>query len=237
MFDGGDTGMNDILILSHAHDAVNPDSNYTINLMARLFAGSGLKVAYQKGLARQPQARAVINQVDLTTTPEAYIQYFKEFPVAINGRLTQISKAVVCQDTLVRLGDGYGGPVIVKTSLNCGGFPELAMMVETGSIEPGVRLRRTWRDLQVIDPLNYPIYASPDLVPEGVWENPRLVVQRLRTERDDQGLYCLRSWYVLGDRGFHVMTKSREPIVRGSGIIHREVLEVVTPPGDRKSVV
>ncbi len=221
--------MYDILILSHALDMLDPNRGFTINLMARRFEESGLKVCYQKGLTDRPEARLVINQVALTVTPLEYIQFFQHYPKVLNGRLTDISKQIVCQDTLVKRGDGYHGPVIVKTKLNYGGLPELAVLQAEGRMKPGQDLKYDWLTVPYLAPQDYPIHNSPDRVPPEVWYNPHLVVQRYVTERDKNGQYCLRSWYVLGDRGFHVVTLSDGPVVRGNTIKDRKVVTMQTP--------
>ena len=74
------------------------------------------------------------------------------------------------------------------------------------------------------------IYDHPDLVPAKFWGNPLFVIQKFQTEMESEDLYRLRSWYVLGNRDFHVVTVSKEPIVKGRNIIHRWVVDLATPP-------
>jgi hypothetical protein len=66
-------------------------------------------------------------------------------------------------------------------------------------------------------------------VPAGVWDNQNLVVQRLYTERDEDGLYCLRFWYVPGDRDYHIVCKANDPVIKGRNIIKRQAVEIETP--------
>lgn len=196
----------DILILAHALDPITQRSDYTINLLARQFSLAGLRVHCQNGIDRQIPARVAINHVDLTITPKRYVEFLQQYPVALNGGLTNIAKETVCRGTLVERGDGYAGPVIVKTRLNCGGMPEARKLWLKRKIEgePAVVDDADWATRPTLDPENYPIFANSDSVPEPIWRNPFLVVQRLFVERDAAGRYCLRSWYVLGDRGFHI---------------------------------
>lgn len=224
--------MYDVLILAHTLDSITPRGNYTVNLLARLFVEAGLKVGYQIGLANRPDARLIINHVDLTVTPPDYVHFLQSYPVVLNGSLTDISKHIVCDGTLVSFGDGYRGPVIVKTQLNCGGLQESrkSLLPKPPELRPGVDEIYTWRTLPTIDPQDYPVLASPDPITADVWANPHLVVQRLVTEQDKEGRYRLRSWYVLGDRGFHVITMSHHPVVRGRNIIDRKVVELELPP-------
>jgi hypothetical protein len=224
--------MYDMLILAHALDSITPQGNYTINQLARLFSEAGLKVGYQIGLANRQEARVILNHVDLTVTPPDYVDFLQSYPLALNGSLTDISKHVVCDGTLVTLGDGYRGPVIVKTKLNCGGLQESrkSLLPKRRELRPGVDEIYTWRTVPIIDPQAYPVLENTDPITADVWANPHLVVQRLVTEQDEQGRYCLRSWYVFGDRGFHVITMALNPIVRGRNIIDRKVVEMELPP-------
>lgn len=220
--------MNDLVVLAHEYDALNKKSNYVILLVARILAAVGFKVVLQKGLKNPHKGRAVINQVDLTVTPPDYAAYMDSFPVAINGRLLDISKTVVCSDeTFVTTEEAFDGPVIVKTRFNYGGVPEQRVLHRQGILPSDPPF--DWRTTPYLVPKNYPIFQGSEQVPTGVWENPNLVVQRLLTEQDDAGLYCLRFWYVLGDKGFHVLNKARAPVVKGADIIERHLVDMETP--------
>lgn len=222
--------MYDVLVLSHSEDSVGPQSGFLINHMARLFTESGLAVGFQKGLSRSPRARTIINQVDLTVTPRPYIRLLERYPAAINGGLLDISKRLVCRGHLVTPGDGYRGPVIVKTGLNYGGKPEQRLRRRRGILGRTVARLFSSHVPTVLEPEQYLIHSTPDLVPAEVWTDPDLVVQRFYEDRDENGLYRNRHWYVFGDRSFHVMVASREPVIKGSNIVDRQFLEVSTPP-------
>lgn len=221
--------MYDLLVLSHSEDFVGPQSNFLINRMASLFAESGLAVGFHKGVSRSPRARAAINQVDLTVTPKPYLRLLERYPAAINGRLLDISKRLVCRGHLVTPGDGYRGPVIVKTSLNYGGKPEQRLR-RRGILGRTVARLLASHVPTTLEPEEYLVHATPDLVPPQVWQDPDLVVQRFYEDRDENGLYRNRHWYVFGDRSFHVMVASREPVIKGKNIVERRFLEVATPP-------
>jgi hypothetical protein len=210
--------------------------------MTRIFSAMGFDVVLQKGLKRHVEGRVVINQVDLTVTPPEYAAYMDDFPIALNGHLLDISKTITCpEETFVSLQQHYDGPVIVKTQLNHGGSGEKQAF--QGVCGPGCRITQVfqrlfdpesgtdhdWRTTRYLEPRNYPIFSTPEHVPAGVWDNKNLVVQRLYTERDEDGLYCLRFWYVLGDRDFHVVCKGNDPVIKGNNIIRRQVVEIDTP--------
>ncbi len=132
--------------------------------------------------------------------------------------------------------------MIVKTNLNYGGVKEHRVLQRKrrrrqrylGFLsrlwgDDSDEITPSWHRVSRLEPAAYPIYDHASLVPAGVWRNRNLIVQRFLPERDDGGLYLLRSWYLLGDRGFHVVTRASEPIVKGSNIIERNVVDMETP--------
>lgn len=97
----------------------------------------------------------------------------------VNGDLTDISKRridVVCQKlslprpTAPRSGDP-GEPHIIKTDRNYGGLPEKDLQSADAELLSVVQPQVT------AIPLNYPIVPRRE-IPVGVWDDPRLVVQR-----------------------------------------------------------
>src|SRR5690606_13296717 len=108
------------------------------------------------------------------------------------------------------------GPVIVKTDRNYGGIKEYRLAErERLGWRRHLRPERSafppagaagWSRVAWIDPAEYPVFDSVRDVPAAVWAKPALVVQRFVPERDAEGNYLLRSWYLLGGRGFHVVT-------------------------------
>ncbi|MGE3618455.1 MAG: hypothetical protein AB7L66_21470 [Gemmatimonadales bacterium] len=220
----------DILVVSNVAAPAVAAYAPTLSVLLKFAAGDGLRVAFQTGIAAEPSAPVVANHVDLTETPPAYRDYFRRFPRGVNTALVDIGKATVCHDRLVRPDGDYRGPVIVKTNLNYGGMPERASIRGTATgLGRWFRLRRHAH--RSIDPHEYPIYQRVEDVPPAVWNNVDLVVQPFRTERTDEGYYCLRFWYVFGSRGFHSRIATDTPIVKGSNILDRRLIEEPTPPG------
>ena len=233
----------DILIVAHSHDEPLQDSKYTIAILVGLWRQMGFTVDVEPGSSRFPATKAAvaINHVNLTITPARYLNYLRRFPTVINGGLTDISKSKYCRHLLSSEHD-HDGPVIVKTNLNFGGIIEdkLRRRQENSGLAPELRSLPQWLeggtsspDPAAIDPHTYPtypIYDHPSLVPVEVWRNPYFVVQPFQPELERGGLHRLRSWYVFGDRGFHVTTVAKEPIVKGCNIIDRWVTNIITPP-------
>ncbi len=134
----------------------------------------------------------------------------------MNGRFKNNSKRAVSRD-LVTPGDGYEGPVIVKSDLNYGGLPERMMKRRTVGLlgRQGASLRRhlPWMLRSDINPKDYRVYGRRVDVPRPVWWNRHLVVERYFTEQAE-GMYWLRSWVFLGDRGFVRYCGSEQPVIK-----------------------
>lgn len=154
--------------------------------------------------------------VDLTHTPREYTELASTYPVAVNARFKNNSKRAVSRD-LVTPGDGYEGPVIVKSDLNYGGLPERMMKRRTVGLlgRQGASLRRhlPWMLRSDINPKDYRVYGRRADVPRPVWWNRHLVVERYFTEQAE-GMYWLRSWVFLGDRGFVRYCGSEQPVIK-----------------------
>ena len=106
-----------ILILLHARDRGAERRSYQIWGLAEIWRSWGIEVVVQRGVDRFVDADMVVNHVDLTVVPQPYVLHMARYAVAINGRCSDISKRLVSRD-LLRPGDGWDGPVIVKTDRN-----------------------------------------------------------------------------------------------------------------------
>ena len=218
----------DILIVTNSDSFSRKFPVDTIKVLSEFLKDRGYTLAVQVGSKYQREARAVLNHVDLTETPPEYKALFQNYKIGINTNLVNIRKSVVCDSGLLSNPKEFGGPVIVKTDLNFGGMPELVMLKRRGNLPSG-GFKQKFPDARFLDPNSYPIFEDSSKVPSAVWDNPNLVVQKLYAEQDHLGRYCLRSWYVLGDRGFHVMTVADHPVVKGRNILDRWVIDVSTP--------
>ena len=67
----------------------------------------------------------------------------------------------------------------------------------------------------------YPIFAATSAVPDEVWGNPGLVVERFMPERDEHG-YCVRAWVFCGDRERCTRYRGTHPIVKSATIVAHE---------------
>ncbi len=189
----------DLVILTHQRQGLDP--GYSLAAMADYcWRPAGLKVLVHQGTATAPPARAGILHVDLTVVPAAYLDLGQRYPRTLNGRVADISKRRVA-DGLLRPGDGYDGPVVVKTDRNHGGKAERALRrAERGRLwrvlaAAAERLPGRWTG--GLPGGNYQVFRHARAVPRWVWHQPGLVVQRLYEERRE-GLFALNQWYFLG---------------------------------------
>jgi hypothetical protein len=129
--------------------------------------------------------------------------------------LLDISKRTFSQQ-IVQPGDDWDGPVMVKTDANFRGKPEL--VIAQRAARAGVPLDGPpTKGLR-----EYPVFASLRKVPEHVWRQPHLIVEKFLPERDERGRFCLRVWSCLGDRDRSVRWRGPEPMVKAPGTVERE---------------
>lgn len=218
--------MSTIAVLTGEHD----DFHRRGFLLQHLFPHwieAGHFVVVHVGDSEPPPADMAILHVDLTVIPPEYERWLSRYPVVVNGAALDISKRRVSR-SLVRLGDGYAGPVIVKTNANSGALPELAWARREAqkSGRPAVPPRHIAG--------SYPLFDSPSRVPPSVWGDEALVVERFLPERDEEG-YALRVYIFFGDYERCSRVTHPDPIVKGAGSTKR--VRVPVPPeirGERR---
>jgi hypothetical protein len=224
-----------IAILLSEHDPYPRRQGYFIWVMCRIWEGEGIEIKVLKGIEKAVEADLLIPHIDLTTIPPEYVAFFDRFPRVVNRRLHDISKRRISHNLLART-DDYDGPVMVKTNLNCGGFPEARLARSL----PGSHKKSWWKffsrnappdpspdwaKLQCIDAADYKLFSSLKEVPTAVFDNPALVVEKFLPEMSD-GLYHLRIYQFFGDRGYCAQLGSREPIVKMKSVVTREEIPI-----------
>lgn len=207
-------------------------SRYFLHAMSQLWAEQGFRISVHHGppAADADRANIAILHVDLTLVPQPYLEFVRAHPVAVNVGVADISKRRISQQ-MVHRGDGYNGPVIVKTNRNSGGLREAMLAARRSRLRrftARLRNRLPWSCRSELPTDRYPIFPSPQHVPWPVWHNPHLVVEQFLAERQDD-LYCLRTWVFFGDRETNSLSLSREPIVKAHNIVRRQVIDEVPP--------
>ncbi|MCC6659262.1 MAG: hypothetical protein IT437_00075 [Phycisphaerales bacterium] len=206
------------ILVHHRHrDALSARSR--IWMLASAWRARGIRVEVLHGIGRGTDADLLIPHLDVSYIPDDYWAFIQSHPRVVNRRLRDVRKRNL-STILVRPGDGYDGPVMIKTDGNCGGYPDQFH----GGSGPGLPARARMRITRVpwIEPLvlpwaltlaRYYVYDSPRRVPRGVWGNSRLVVERFVPEYRD-GRYVLRQWVVFGSRDKWGMLLSTHPQVK-----------------------
>ena len=220
-----------VAILTHWSDDFE-ERRYLIKLMFPKWKEMGFEtIVARDGGPFIPASLAFVH-CDLSVMPESIRRLAERYPRAINGDARDIRKRRVSSLPL-KPGDNYSGKVIVKTDWNGGGGQEfrervlksLGWLLRT----PGCRrivvrflkrveARRSWSKRRVLGFSHYSIFDGVGQVPAGVWENPNLMVEPFRAERDGR-FYCCRHWLFLGTKEVTRRTLSLEPIVKVRGHI------------------
>jgi hypothetical protein len=226
-----------VVILLHPRDRRAEERPYILWSLRERWGAAGVEVVVARGPSALRDGDAVVNHADVTFTPPAYRDVLSRAALAVNGTCLDISKRRV-GSLLLRPGETWDGPVIVKTDANCGGKSEARF---AGPF-PAARLRRVaflaagalagragrdrarWRATTRIPTEDYPVFPSLADLPPGVLENPALVVERFRPERE-RDLYAVRTYHVFGDRFISRRVLSTEPIVKSGGIVRRDDVE------------
>ena len=188
-------------VLHHARSSLIR-SGYMIGPMSDRWRDRGAEVIDIIGTGTSVPVDVLLCHVDLSVVPEEYRRFAQNHPRVINLSATDIRKRSYLDD-LVGIDDPYSGPVIVKSNLNHGGFPERLLEPRgsgLGRIANGI-LRRLRRRIGMVDEIRYKsdyvIHQERSSVPP-VRFHDGSVIQPFRPERQD-GNFVLREYYFLGD--------------------------------------
>ncbi|MCG8669451.1 MAG: hypothetical protein MI867_08545 [Pseudomonadales bacterium] len=185
--------------------------------LAKCWEEDGYKVEVITDLEKAPKTDLLILHLNLTHIPDHILDSARKIcPVIVNGAANSINKTLFSQQAL-SIDSDHAGKVIVKTKANYGGIPELIhdqkvfddfnldKHIESihGAInENKETAEKFWLTTSTLDPNDYPKFTSIDAVPNGVWKNPKLMVEKYLPEINSDGKHVLRHWYFFGDRDF-----------------------------------
>lgn len=191
-----------VAILFHERQ---PDTRrYLVSSLAEVWRAEGLEVIELFGIDTFRPADLIIVHVDLSVVPEPYLDFARRYPIALNGQVADVRKSTISQLLVTRRSE-YEGPVIVKTDLNYGGYPERSLF--------GSPIGKLLGKLTPHRP-EYRIYARIDAVPRRFFDDERFVVEKFLPEVE-RGRYHVRCYYFLGDRHICERFASVQPTVRG----------------------
>lgn len=222
-----------VVVLFHEHDPI-ATRPYLVLALAERWRSLGIEAIIHRGLGSPPDADLAILHVDLTRVPEAYTLLARRYPRVLNGNVLDIGKRRLAFARVVR-GDGYGGPVIVKTDRNHFGLPEreLRHCLREASRPRWLRAARRmvakledalpWWVSGHVGHDQYPVLASARDVPPTVWLDRRFVVDRFVPERAGD-LFVLRRWNFLGDAGVNFAGYGTSAWLTSKTTLRRELL-------------
>jgi hypothetical protein len=218
-----------VAVLTHESDNFWRQ-RYLLQLMIPRWEAMGVRVVVVAGVREFVPADAALMHVDLSVVPDEYLELASRYPRVVNGRVGDIRKRRVSDLVVDRKGPDPG-PVIVKTDWNCGGLREFrAGLLESAfgkqlaridhyaiaaRVLSRVEARRSWRRRRVLPVGSYRVFSCRDEVPEEVWENPNLVVERFLVEREGSDYAC-RHWLFFGDREVSRRTVSPHAVVKAN---------------------
>jgi hypothetical protein len=229
-----------ILVLVHKDDAAFVYFKYLIKLLMKHWQDLGFAVEVARGIDHFVPADVVIPHLDMTIIPDEYRDFLAHYPVVINRNLVDISKSRISANIL-RRDDSHIGPVIIKTNFNSGGLPEKRLSSRmyllraissklSNAISPKPKQVLSdfsaWAHVKYLQPSDYPVFPSLQNVPEEIFENKNLVVEKFLPEVQD-GWYCVRYYHFLGDQQVSELFRSKQEIVKGSD--NGELIEAPVP--------
>jgi hypothetical protein len=176
------------------------------------------------GPAREVSGDIAILHVDRTRVPEEAVPRNPSGIPLLNGRVLDISKRVVSRN-LVQRGDGYNGPVMIKTDANYFGAVE-ARDRSRGRLRRFLENALPWRLTRTLPRGSYPVLETPQQVPDWVWGEDAFVVERFLPEIQD-GHYVVRMWVFFGRAEYGVALYGREPVVKAANTVKKEDLQTV----------
>lgn len=204
-----------IVILVHERDGPDLLEAYLVADLARLWIAEGFEVVQVAGPDRSVDGDLAFVHVDLSVVPEPYLAWAAAFPASVNARVRDIRKRAVSAN-LLGPGDGWDGPVMVKSDRNYGGVPEALRGVP--------RLDGSGFTAPFASPADYRLFPSLAEVPPDAFASEDLVVERFLPEVE-AGRYHVRYYQFLGDRFTSTRLGGPEPIVKFDTHTLREDVE------------
>jgi hypothetical protein len=217
-----------IAVLLHEKDRYPNSTGHFIWGLCRVWREQGLGVEIVKGTRKKIDADVIIPHIDATVLPSPYVEFLEKQPRVVNRRLNDISKRLISRNILART-DAYDGRVIVKTNLNCGGGPDVnfagaKVFFSAKRAFAWLNKKKSssdWQKINCMECEDYQVFPSLKEVPEAVFDNPWLVVERFLPEQQN-GIYYLRVYQFCGEQGYCSRWGSPHPVVKRRNIVSRE---------------
>jgi hypothetical protein len=193
-----------IALLFHESDRDRDLSAYAVSRLIPVWREDGHEVVAVFGAQDFVPADLAFVHVDLSEVPEEYLALAARYPASVNGRIRSIRKSAYSPH-LLREGDRWEGPVIVKSDRNYGGSPEAQRRIP--------RLDGQGVHPPFASPFHYPVLPGLGAVPKAVFGSSDFIVQRFLPELEE-GLFHVRTYAFLGDWEECQRLASDQPIVK-----------------------
>lgn len=199
-------------------------TRYMLSSYSKHWEAIGFQIIHVFGTSKFIDADIAILNIDLSVVPDAYIDFAKQYPIALNASMKDIRKSTY--STLrIEPNDEHSGPVIVKTNLNHFGMPERKNRSRMPRLRVTVdRYLKHFRDQKAKLQQDYSIYKSLDEVPAWTFEDKDLIIEKFIPEKEGN-LYCIRTSLFFGDRSNDFLLKSHHPIVKSDNSISVEEVD------------
>lgn len=166
---------------------------------------------------------------DRTVVPKDFLPENPDGKICLNFDILDISKRNYSALEL-KENSNWNGEVIIKSNFNCFGVLEWNMKKKS-LLE---RIRKSlsvkyWKYVRMLPPKTYPVLENIEQVPNWVWSDPDLLVEKFMPEREGE-FYCLRSWLFFGNRGYLFRLFSHDKVIKVKNTVHYEFLDSEPPP-------
>ena len=206
-------------------------SSYMLSVLKDIWRERGIEVHVAHDF--HSEADLCILHHDRTFLVEDDIPNAPDGVRVLNGRVRDISKRRY-STLILKPESDWNGPVILKTNLNHFGAPERREAGKT--LEGELRrllARRSWRLAKTLPQGGYPVLDTIQAVPDWVWRDPALIVEKFMPERRD-GLYCLRGWLFFGEASYGYRLFATDPLVKVKSITSYEYIDTLPPEPIRR---
>lgn len=205
-----------------------PEQRMASSLIGRLtynWRARGIKVHYGQSFAAD--ADIGILHLDRTVVADADVPPVPQGLAVMNLGVRDISKRRY-STLLLTPGSAWDGPVIIKTDRNHFGLPEGAGTAAVWLRRLRVALYGDWKRAGVLPHKTYPVLPSLRDVPDWVWQDRALIVERFIPEREN-GRFALRGAVFFGRRHYAFRLFSSDPLVKTGSMTGHEFLPEADP--------
>lgn len=199
------------LAILHCRRTEPGGRHHMVSLIADDLAALGVEVVHLYGTSAYEPADALLVHIDLSRLPESVTRFSERYPRHINARALDIRKQSFA-DGLLKRGDRYDAPVIVKSDLNYGGVPEfISLSLAERAWAKAERLLLPGPSIRIQTKEDYRVFPSLADVPYGYFGRGNIVQKMLHERRG--GKYVLREYLFLGNLHYENIEHSDGEII------------------------